>query len=200
MAESGSAFDFVLGKGGEAPALAQESPELQDSIASKESASPRVRRVKGTSSVIAVRLDQAGKIDIDHMRGETLKRLKEAVNKSNLIETKEEKEAVYAMLVPAIYKVAGGIEALAASRFLKVSRSDAQQVFGYTEEEIAVLQQPTANVLAKYSGEWLTSNGDLLALVFHLAAIHQMKLEHLKELQKLRLQPVQAVKRVEQIS
>lgn len=171
-------LSFLLEKGGDA--TANEAPILASSIA-EQGISPRKRRSKITSNVIAVRLDSGGKIDSDHMRGETLKRLKEAVQKSDLIETQEEKSAVYAMLIPAVYKVVGGLEALLAAYLLKVPRQDAAEVFAYTDAEIAVLQQPTANVLAKYSGTWMLDHGDELALAFHLMAIHQLKLEALKE-------------------
>jgi len=164
-------------KGGDESSTEASGPEVSPSI----SVSPRTRRARGTSNVIAVRLQDNGSIDTEHMRGETLKRLTTAITKSNLGTPAEDVSIAYALLVPAIYKVLGSLEAVLASKALKVSRADAAEVFEYTQDEIAVLTEPTANVLNKYSGTWLPSHSDEVTLCLHLYAIHQVKLEALRE-------------------
>jgi hypothetical protein len=169
--------DADLEQAGESSLALEGTPEL--SFDAPES--PRQRRARGTGNVLAVRLSDDGSVDTEHMRPDTVGRLKTAVQKSNLIETEADKRASFAVLVPPIYKILGGLEALVTSYTMKAPREDCVEVLAYTEDEVKLLCDPTTAVLAKYSGAYMATHLEEFALVLHLVSIHQTKLALLHE-------------------
>lgn len=96
-------------------------------------------------------------------------------------ETKETRRESFAILIPPIYHVLGGLEALLASVLMKAPRTDCAEVLSYSEAEIELLTVPTSAVLAKYSGSYMDNHLEEFALILHLASIHQTKLALLQE-------------------
>ena len=96
-------------------------------------------------------------------------------------ETREARRASFAILVPPIYHVLGGIEALLAAALMKAPRSDCAEILTYSESEIELLTPPTSAVLAKYSGVYMDTHLEEFALILHLTSIHQTKLQLLQE-------------------
>ena len=92
----------------------------------------------------------------------------------------ETARAAFALLIPALYSVIGKVEAWFASRATGFPMSVTTTVFEYTPEEIAILQDPTATVLAKYAGG-LTKFSDELTLAFILLSVNEAKFRKLQE-------------------
>ena len=138
--------------------------------------------------VIAVRLTDDGKVDLDGMRKQTIESLKHALKGSELFKSEEEagnelelKKAVYSQVVPAIYGVLGAAETLLVSKRMQLPYNDVHLVMGYTETEIAVLCDPTATVLAKRMPEGFGWTEEV-TLALTLVSIHQQKMIALQEL------------------
>ncbi len=138
--------------------------------------------------VIAIRLTDDGKVDLDGMRKATIDSLKHALKGSALFKSDDEaenelalKKAVYAQVVPALYGVLGAAEALVVSKRMQLPYNDVRSVMEYTESDISVLSDPTATVLAKRMPEGFGWTEEV-TLALTLVSIHQQKMIALEEL------------------
>jgi|GEM_PF-5356382 len=140
----------------------------------QEAAAPAAR--------LTVPLTADGSIDLDRMRAGTREKLLKAVQRIQPQTAEDRAAAVQAlsMVVPAVYAVLGGLEGLIAAKAAGLPAAEAAEIMRYTEAEVEVLRQPTAEVLAKHAsaiGEYQAE----VTLALHLLAIHQHKVNMLME-------------------
>lgn len=134
-----------------------------------------------TRKVIAIRLTEAGKIDLDGMRPATVESLKAALSGSPLMSPKAATEDMTARreavktIVPAAYSALGAVLTLVASKVVKVPYQTARPIVDFNEQEVALLTEPTAKVLAKYVPSEFQYEAEL-ELVLMLAAVTQDKI------------------------
>ncbi len=155
----------------------------------KEIDETQTEEVSAQRRTLTIRLDDDGRLDTSSMRQQTLDSLKAALQDSNLFHGEAENETVaqfelkrtlYAQIVPALYAVLGSLESLVVARQIGMSYDDARRIFSYTDSDIALLQDPTATVLAKRMPEgfgWAEET----TLILTLVSVHQQKLALLQE-------------------
>jgi len=140
----------------------------------QEAAAPAAR--------LTVPLTADGSIDLDRMRSGTREKLLKAVQSIQPQAAEDRAAAVQAlsMVVPAVYAVLGGLEGFIAAKAAGLPAAEAAEIMRYTEAEVEVLRQPTAEVLAKHAGAISEYQAEV-TLALHLLAIHQHKINALME-------------------
>jgi len=140
----------------------------------QEAAAPAAR--------LTVPLTADGGIDLDRMRDGTRKKLLRAVQgiQPQAAEDRAAAAQALSMVVPAVYAVLGGLEGFIAAKAAGLPAAEAAEIMRYTEAEVEVLRQPTAEVLAKHAGA-ISGYQAEVTLALHLLAIHQHKINALME-------------------
>lgn len=157
-----------------------EEEVVQDAVAE----SPSARKV------IAIRLNEDGKVDLASMRTATREALRVALEGSDLTPDQdaanahaaslEARKAVYAQVVPALYAVFGAAESLIVAKKTELPYSEVREVMTYSDAEIGLLLDPTATVLAKRMPDGFGWTEEV-TLVLILVSIHQQKVSMLQE-------------------
>jgi len=149
-----------------------EQPMLEG--AEQEAAAPAAR--------LTVPLTADGSIDLDRMRAGTREKLLKAVQgiQPQAAEDRAAAAQALSMVVPAVYALLGGLESLIAAKAAGLPGAEAAAIMRYTEAEVEVLRQPTAEVLAKHAGAIGEYQAEV-TLALHLLAIHQHKINLLME-------------------
>ena len=139
-----------------------------------EAAAPAVR--------LTVPLTADGSIDLDRMRAGTREKLLKAVQgiQPRADEDRAAAAQALSMVVPAVYAVLGGLEGFIAAKAAGLPAAEAAEIMRYTEAEVEVLRQPTAEVMAKHAGAIGEYQAEV-TLALHLLAIHQYKINALME-------------------
>lgn len=123
---------------------------------------------------IVVRVDSAGRIDLDSMREKTVGKLKAAIQQTpNLFPAATlTADAVPGFFVTAVYQLVGGLEQWI---FARKYGPEIALLMAYGPQDIAILSDPTKAVLAKYMPA-LGRYQEETALAMALASIHMAKI------------------------
>lgn len=164
--------------------------------------------VTSAKKSLVLRLTEDGKVDVESMRPQTVEALKAALagtsilageSDDELVNAFETKKAVYAQVVPPIFGLIGGINSLFFAKRLKLPYDDVQKVMGYTEEEIAMLTDPAATVLAKRMPDTFGWTEEVTLLLVGMQ-IQQQKMQALQELQARSAKKVVDIRKEPEVS
>lgn len=138
---------------------------------------------------ISIPLTTDGLIDEAAMRPKTLEKLRRALPPTFTNQPTEDEgpnplAAVFsAKAVGMLYKLLGAVEGrIAAARLPELPKARVQQVFDYSEQDLAILGPPTEAVLAKYTPRNLSKYAEELELAVMLVYVHQTKMQALTDL------------------
>lgn len=130
-------------------------------------------------------LSEDGSINLEGLRPETVARLKAAIASTEGLRP-EPPPVPLDLCTPAmashLYALLGGLEVQLAIRVWRIPQADAERIFTYSPQDLAVLGPPTAKVINKYSPAIIGRYQEELELVLALLAVHQNKIIALRQL------------------
>lgn len=140
-------------------------------------------------SRISIGVTDDGKLDIDSLKPanrarveEVFRNSKDAAQQLGLIEKPKPAADSYADgFVDNIYYTIGGVEALVVSKVKGLPLGLCSEVFGFDEEELKPLREPTKQLLAKYGPAKLLELQPEIQLVIGFGKLQLMKIKSLDE-------------------